>query len=297
MRRASTIGGLVIAIVLAAVAAWLSLGRPPPGWVVRHGLPPAGGPTGRAVEIEGVRFVEIGRGFFRMGSEYGWDRGDLLGRLSALAGLSWGRRADPPTDEMPVRWVEIREAYWLAETEVTNAQYERFDPKHERDWPGDDDPVTDLDWDEARAYCDWLTTRGTLRVRLPSEAEWEYACRAGSRTEYCFGDDEARLPEYGWFEANSERRAHAVKTRRANAWGLFDLHGNVWEWCEDWYGPYAEAPRDGRARTAPGASPGRVSRGGDWRRPAVFCRSASRFRGDPGIRGRSLGFRPAASGH
>ncbi len=295
MKRRHVIAGAGTAL-LALAAAWLSLGRPPPGWVVRHGLPPAGGPTGRAVEIEGVRFIEIGPGFFRMGSECGWDRGDLLGRLSTFVGLSWGRPADPPTDEMPVRWVEIREAYWLAETEVTNAQYERFAPAHKRDWSGDDDPVTGLDWDEARAYCDWLTTRGTLRVRLPSEAEWEYACRAGSESEYCFGDDEKRLGEYAWFDANSDGRAHAVKTRRPNAWGLYDLHGNVWEWCADWLGPYAEAPRDGSARTTPGASPGRVYRGGVWLGAAVLCRSAVRVGSLPDVRGGILGFRPAASG-
>ncbi len=296
MRRRQAIAGAGIAL-LALVAAWLAMGRPPPGWVVRHGLPPAGGPTGRAVEIEGVRFIEIGPGFFRMGSEYGWDGGDLLGRLSAPAGLSWGRWPDPPTEEMPVRWVEMREPYWIAVSELTNAQYERFDLAHERDWPGDDDPVTDLAWDEARAYCDWLSTRGSLRVRLPSEAEWEYACRAGSEGEYCFGDDEAGLPEYAWFDANSERRAHAVKTRRANAWGLYDLHGNVWEWCEDAHGPYAEAPRDGRARTTPGASPRRFYRGGGWYWAAVLCRSAYRSGSHPVLRGGWLGFRPAASGH
>jgi formylglycine-generating enzyme required for sulfatase activity len=230
-----------------------------------------------------------------MGSEYGWDGGDLLGRLSALAGLSWGRPAEPPTDEMPVRWVEIREAYWLAETEVTNAQYERFDPAHERSQysKDDDSPVAEVSWEDAQAYCDWFSKRSGRPIRLPSEAEWENACRAGSEGEYCFGDDEKRLAEYAWFDANSERRAHAVKTRRANAWGLYDLHGNVWEWCADGYGPYAEAPRDGRAQTSPGASPYRVVRGGDWDWPAVRCRSASRFWYHPGIRWDVLGFRPA----
>ncbi len=296
MKRRHVIAGAGLAL-LAVAAAWLALGRPPPGWVVRHGLPPAGGPTGRAVEIEGVRFLEIGPGFFRMGSEHGWDRGDLLGRLSALAGLSWGRPAEPPTDEMPVRWVEIRTAYWLAETEVTNAQYERFDPAYERDWPGDDDPVTGVMWDEAQAYCDWLSTRGSLRVRLPSEAEWEFACRAGSRTEFCYGDEEESLPEYAWFGANSDGRAHALKTRRPNGWGLFDLHGNVWEFCGDACGPYADAPRDGTARAASVATPYRVTRGGGWNGRAVRCRSAGRGGRHPDNRDGGLGFRPAASGH
>ena len=296
VRQRWVVSGIVVVLFLAGTAGWLSLGRPPVTWVVRHGLPSAGGPTGRSVEVEGVRFVEIGAGYYRRGSEHGWARGDLLGRWSAKVGLPWGTAPGRPTDEMPVRWVEIGSAYWLAATEVTNGQYERYDPQHARFWPGDEDPVTDVDWTEARAYCDWLSTRGSLSVRLPSEAEWEHACRAGSEREYCFGDDEAGLSEYGWSGANSDDRAHAAGTRRANAWGLFDLHGNVWEWCEDWYGPYAEAPCDGTARTTPGASPIRVFRGGGWGISAVYCRSAFRNWWHPSFRIDALGFRPAASG-
>ena len=303
MRRASIIAGLVVAVLgLIAAAAWLAAGRPPPGLVVRHGLPPAGGPTGRTVEIEGVTFVEIGPGYFRMGSEHEWDRGDLLGRLSAAVGLSWGKAPGPPTDEMPVRWVEIRGPYWIADSEVTNAQYERYDPAHERDCPGDDDPVTGVSFDDARAYCEWLAKKSGHAVRLPSEAEWENACRAGSETEYCYGDDPAGLSAYAWFDENADGRAHAVKTRRAIAWGLFDLHGNVWEWCEDTYHKdYKGAPEDARAWTGggevwgPGATPYRVYRGGGWDWQAVYCRSARRIRDLPVNRGGYLGFRPAFS--
>jgi formylglycine-generating enzyme required for sulfatase activity len=99
-------------------------------------------------------------------------------------------------DEVPVRWVTIREPYWVAVTELTDRQYERFDPEHERDWPGDDDPVTSASFEDAKEYCAWLSMRSGLRVRLPSEAEWENACRAGSVSEYCFGDDEAKFGEY-----------------------------------------------------------------------------------------------------
>ena len=110
-----------------------------------------------------------------------------------------------------------------------------------------------MSWEDAQAYCKWLAERSGLSVRLPSEAEWENACRAGSRTEYAFGDDPARLGQYAWFDENSDGRAHAVKTKRPNAWGLYDLHGNVWEWCEDtWHKDYKGAPEDARAWTEGG---------------------------------------------
>jgi formylglycine-generating enzyme required for sulfatase activity len=184
---------------------------------------------------------------------------------------------------------------------LTNRQYERFDPEHERGEysPDDDSPVVNVSFEEAKAYCAWLSKRSGLRARLSSEAEWENACRAGSRTEYCFGDDESKLGEYAWFDANAGRRAHAVGTKRPNAWGLYDLHGNVWEWCEDTYHKdYTGAPEDARPWTEggevwePGASPGRVFRGGVWFWPAVGCRSAYRRWLHPGLRDWNLGFRP-----
>ena len=132
-------------------------------------------------------------------------------------------------------------------------------------------------------------------IRLPSKAEWECACRAdpGGKTEYCFGDDEKGLSEYAWFGRDWEDGTRPVATRRPNRWGLFDLHGNAWEWCEDvWHEDYVGAPGDGSAWTS-GGSPHRVIRGGCWGYPAVSCRSAFRYWDHPAYRGRNLGFRPA----
>jgi formylglycine-generating enzyme required for sulfatase activity len=198
-----------------------------------------------------------------------------------------------------VHWVRIRRPYWVARTELTNLQYERFDAKHERceESKDDLDPVTNVSWEDARAYCAWLSTRGELAVRLPSESEWENACRAGSGTEYCFGDDEGRLAEYAWFGGRWEDGAQTVAGKRPNAWGLYDLHGNAWEWCEDrWHDYYEGAPDDGTAWME-GATPSRVFRGGVWHGRAVFCRSANRFWDHPVIRRDFIGFRPAASSH
>jgi formylglycine-generating enzyme required for sulfatase activity len=297
MRRLALILGLLGLLAIVGGAVWAVLDLPPLPLVLSHGLPPAGGPTGRRVTIEGVEFVEIWDGYFRMGSWFLCDRGDLVGRICARFKLPWGRQPKTQGWEVPVHWVRIRRSYWIALTEVTNAEYERFDPEHGRDeWAeGDRHPVVNVSFEDAQRYCAWLTARGTLEVRLPSEGEWEYACRAGSEGEYCFGDDRAMLAEYAWSSENRNGRLHEVATRSPNRWGLNDLHGNVREWCEDrWHDDYEGAPDDGTAWTE-GASPFRVDRGGDWRSSAVFCRSAFRLGYLPSDRSSDRGFRPAAS--
>ena len=123
-----------------------------------------------------------------------------------------------------------------------------------------------------------------LGGRLPAEAEWEYACRAGTSTRWCCGDDPRRLGEYAWFDPNSGGQTHAVGQKQPNAWGLHDMHGNVWEWCEDVFAPYAADP------AAIGADH-RVIRGGSWVDDAVRCRSAYRDWYQPDDRVGNIGFR------
>jgi formylglycine-generating enzyme required for sulfatase activity len=229
-----------------------------------------------------------------MGSTANTEGGDWLGKLCKPFGLPWGKKPTP-SDEMPVHWVEFRRGFWIATTEVTNAQYERFRPGHERSKRsrGDDTPVVDVSWEDAKDYCAWLSKKTGRPIRLPSESEWECSCRAGSGDEFAFGDDEARLREYAWCAENSEARAHAVATKEPNPWGLHDLHGNAWEWCEDtWHPSYLGAPIDGSPRSAAGAS-GRVQRGGGWWSPAERCRSAFRIGFRPEYRFPYLGFRLA----
>jgi formylglycine-generating enzyme required for sulfatase activity len=132
---------------------------------------------------------------------------------------------------------------------------------------------------------------GTDKYRLPSEAEWEYACRAGTITQYSFGDDESKLGDYGCYDDNSDDKTHPVGQKKPNPWGLYDMHGNVWEWVQDeWHNVYDGVPTDGSAWES-GDGAGRVFRGGSWYFHARCCRSAIRIRSDPGNRSYILGFR------
>ena len=127
--------------------------------------------------------------------------------------------------------------------------------------------------------------------RLPTEAQWEYACRAGSTTRYCCGNDGAQLGEYAWYNANSGYKTNPVGEKKPNAWGLYDMHGNVWEWCQDWCNGwyYAKSPLDDP--TGPTTGSDRVLRGGGWDSGARRCRSAYRYDFAPGDRSYFLGLR------
>jgi hypothetical protein len=166
--------------------------------------------------------------------------------------------------------------------EVTQSQYEQVMGSNPSEFKGANNPVEKVSWDDAVAFCAKLSSLpaevAAGRVyRLPTEAEWEYACRAGTTTEYSFGDDASKLGEYAWFRDNSNGTTHAVGEKRPNAWGLYDMHGNVWEWCSD------------------GEGPNRVDRGGSWSFAAAYCRSAIRYSIVPSNRTFNCGFRLALS--
>jgi formylglycine-generating enzyme required for sulfatase activity len=162
-----------------------------------------------------------------------------------------------------------------------------------------DHPVIQVSWEDANAFCAWLSKRSGNKVVLPTEAQWEYACRAGSRAKYFFGSKDSELDDYAWYRKNSHTSSHPVGEKKPNAWGLYDMYGNVWEWCADRYSDeyYAHSPTDDP--TGPAKGTGRVVRGGSWDAPALRCRSARRAPFDPlradYLLGLRIAFVPAAN--
>ena len=163
----------------------------------------------------------------------------------------------------------------------------------DRGWGRGRRPVRDVNWDDAQAYIKWLSSKTAQPYRLLSETEWEYCCRAGTETPYSFGGGESDLDRYAWYSANSGGKTHPVGEKLANEWGLHDMHGNVWEWCQDcWNDNYKGAPQDGSAWTT-GDSSYRVLRGGSWNYNPQLLRAACRRNSTPGIRSGDWGFRVA----
>ena len=204
-------------------------------------------------------------------------------------------------DEQPIRKLRFPLApdaglLLIGRHPVTNAEYERFRPDHDadqtdREEPGwDRRPVVNVTSQDARDYCEWLGERAGGTVRLPGELEWEWACRAGTTTNYCFGNDEARLGEYAWYFKNASN-ANLVGEKKPNPWGLRDVHGNVEEWCGDWFDEDAY-DLDPTAKPAPPAEEKRrVVRGGAWDDSSGFCRGSDRDWYDPSSTSSDVGFR------
>jgi len=233
----------------------------------------------------GMKFVEIQPGSFLMGQDKSGD---------------W--------DERPVHKVNITQPFGISATEVTNAQYEQFDPEHRElrgklgFSKGDDEAVVFVSWHEAAEFCEWLSKKEEKPYRLPTEAEWEYACRAGTDTLYHKG--EALTREFyknarmSWFPDPARQRGSAkpllltVGQTEANPWGLFDMHGNVEEWCCDWYGPYEQGEQTDPVGRAEGDF--KITRGGSHSTQISFLRSANRLGALPQDKSWLIGFRVVA---
>jgi eukaryotic-like serine/threonine-protein kinase len=224
--------------------------------------------------FDGIEFVYCPAGTFMMGSKTG-------------------------SHEEPLHQVELSSGFWLGRYLVTQGQWEEVMGRG--NWPEDEPdkgrgasyPMHNVSWDDAQEFIAGLNVKSEGECyRLPTEAEWEYACRAGSTTDYCFGDSETKLKNYAWFyEGLVTGGTNPVGKRLANGWGLHDMHGNVWEWCEDWYDEnyYQQSPNIDPVNTSGGSS--RVRRGGSWSSYVRLCRSAYRGRASPGYRQDGLGFR------
>jgi len=197
---------------------------------------------------------------------------------------------DGENDEKPPHRVKLS-AFAIGKYEVTQAQWKALmgnNPSHFN--TSDDLPVETVSWDDVQEFLGRLREKtGDQRWRLPTEAEWEYAARAGSQGKYSFGDDESELRNYAWFKSNSNIQPHPVGQLKPNAFGLYDMHGNVWEWCEDWSGLYHSA--EVTDPTGPSGGSFQSERGGSFIDSAVGCRSANRYADRPGTRYPYLGFR------
>jgi formylglycine-generating enzyme required for sulfatase activity len=195
------------------------------------------------------------------------------------------------TQEEVEHSVTISKQFWMAQTEITQAQWLLLMRNNPSTIKANAGPVQSVTWEEAVLFCQKLAAAAPMaipdgyEVRLPTEAEWEYACRAGSITPFA-----GNLSYLCWNVDNSNRQPHYVKQKAPNAWGLYDMHGNVWEWCYDWYAPYpAAAVTDPHGPTQPTIN--RAIRGGSWLDAAISCRSANRGWASPTYRGNNVGFR------
>jgi formylglycine-generating enzyme required for sulfatase activity len=180
--------------------------------------------------------------------------------------------------------VTLTRDFWLGKYEVTQGEYETLMGRNPSHFPGNTNrPVEKVSQVQAAAYCSALTKRemalGRLppeyAYRLPTEAEWEYACRAGTTNLFSFGDATTEGDQYAWTLENSDATTHPVGLKRPNPWGLHDIHGNVWEWCADWFALYP--PNDVVDPVGPPSSKFKVFRGGGWNNGVDFARSSSRF--------------------
>jgi formylglycine-generating enzyme required for sulfatase activity len=202
-------------------------------------------------------------------------------------------------NEGPQHQVTISKGFYLGKYEVTQRQWEGV--MNARPWSGQasvvenpDHPAVYLSWEDAQAFIQKINAAETAAVyRLPTEAEWEYACRAGSSSRWSFGDQEGRLRDYAWYDANAtsagEDYAHRVGAKQPNPWGLYDMHGNIWEWTQDWYSDYAFGSQvDPKG---PVSGDRRVLRGGSFNIGPPFVRSSRRGVFTPTIRTNYLGLR------
>jgi len=256
----------------------------------------------------GMKFVRIEPGTFDMG--YGYDDQLPQELLDAKEhggrniGLSlFGKRGD--YDEHPTHKVTITEPFYMEVYEVTNRQYEKFDPLHmhlrgKRGFSIDnDEAVVFVSWHKAKAFCDWLSRKEGLPYRLPTESEWEYACRAGTNTQFYTGnalpEQFLKNPDNSWYPCPERSRGreevvllHVGRTE-PNPWGLYDMHGNIEEWCQDWYGPYESGTQIDPIGRIDGDF--KVTRGGSHGTVAYYLRSCNRMGTLPEDKSFMIGFR------
>jgi len=224
-------------------------------------------------------------------SELHW-RQSAKGLEQARSEYAAKARYDPAyQSEKPAHSITLTRPFYMGKWVVTQQKYVAVIGANPSGFKGRDNPVETVSWDDAQAYCKKLAEQTKQTVRLPTEAEWEYACRAGTTTTYHSGDAEADLARVAWYAANSKNTTHPVGQKEPNAFGLYDMHGNVWQWCQDWYGEDYYGKSEAENPQGPAQGAGRVLRGGSWYYPPGRCRAADRIGNDPDFRYNSVGFR------
>jgi formylglycine-generating enzyme required for sulfatase activity len=197
-------------------------------------------------------------------------------------------------DEGPVRKVEL-DGFWLARYEVTQAQYRAIMGNNPSVFQAAQDPVVQVTWANAIDFCNRLGSQTKGKFGLPSEAQWEYACRAGSTQAFAFGDSDRDMDKYGWVQDNSQLQPHPVGKKKPNSFGVYDMHGNVWEWCADWYAVYSPKELVVKNPVGPASGTERVCRGGSCMTPSASARAAFRFRRAESDANAAVGFRVMAT--
>jgi formylglycine-generating enzyme required for sulfatase activity len=243
-----------------------------------------------------MKLVLIPPGEFQMGATEA-DVAKLLGESKARGRPQWYIERLP--SEAPKHHVRITKPFYLGTFEVTQAEYKRVmgtNPSKFNDDPTR--PVEQVTWDDASTFCRKLAELREERTaraeyRLPTEAEWEYACRAGTIMSWYSCDDEGGLQKHAWFMANAGGKTHPVGQKTPNAWGLYDMHGNVFEWCLDRWGDryYSTSPTNDPTGALGGSD--RLDRGGSYDALPSDCRAAYRIWDPPSFRAARLGFRVA----
>ena len=203
--------------------------------------------------------------------------------------------------EQPVHEVCLK-GFWMGKYEVTQAQWKTIMGNNPAAFKDANRPVETVSWNDVQEFLRKLNAtvethgRASLQFRLPSEAEWEYAARARKPTTYSFGDDKSALGEYAWYAANSGNKTHPVGEKKPNDFGLYDIHGNVYEWCADlWHENYMGAPTDGSAWGDVSDGEEMVKRSGAWNTEAFYFYRATRYKRNPAYRSSNIGFRVVAS--
>ena len=291
--------------IMAGWWRWLAIAGIAPGLAAQTNPTPTSsvGAPASAPNTVGMTLVRVPAGEFRMGQD--------ARQVTYRAPWTPEKDRGADADEQPAHGVTLSHGFAIARTEVTNAQYEQFDPTHRAlrsRGAVDEDAVVNVTWEDAVSFCLWLSAKEKKPYRLPTEAEWEYACRAGTTTLFAYGDDlpdsfqeisAAELIAYPhWFPVGAtpapwyrvvKASATRVAQRGPNPWGLHDMHGNVEEWCFDWYGPYEGQPQFDPIGRASGDF--RVVRGGATSQWARLLRSANRSAMPPNLRTPKIGFR------